>query len=68
MASSKWRVHCFANLLRMPATRARFAQKGDAWSIRDGVESPLVLAITHEIAVADYRPSCAFITSHAIKL
>jgi hypothetical protein len=60
-------------LLRKPFENARnpcaFAQKGAAWSIRDGVESPLVLAITHEIAVANYRPSCAFITlDDAIKL
>jgi hypothetical protein len=53
-------------LLRKPFEKARnpraFAQKGHAWSIRDGVESPLVLAITHEIAAADYKPSCSFIT------
>jgi DNA-binding XRE family transcriptional regulator len=64
-----WRngvVKLAGTLLRKPFEKARnpraFAQKGEAWSIRDGVESPLVLAITHEIAVADYRPSCEFIT------
>jgi transcriptional regulator with XRE-family HTH domain len=64
-----WRngvVKMEGTLLRKPFENARnpraFAQKGDAWSIRDGVESPLVLAITHEISVADYNPTCSFIT------
>src|SRR5262249_47995918 len=53
-------------LLRKPFDEApkprAVAQKGHAWSIRDGVESPLVLAITREIPIADYKPSCSFIT------
>jgi hypothetical protein len=46
-------------LLRKPFERARnpcaFAQRGAAWTIRDGVETPLVLGITHEIPVAEYK-------------
>src|SRR5262245_13918242 len=53
-------------LLRKPFEKAHnprpSAQKGTAWSIRDGVESPLVLGITHEIPVADYRPFHALTT------
>ena len=49
------------SLLRLPFERARnplaYAQQGIAWSIRDGVEQPLVMAITREIPIADYRPS-----------
>ena len=48
-------------LLRKPFERARnprpSAQRGAAWTIREGLESPLVLGITREIAVADYKPS-----------
>jgi PAS domain-containing protein len=47
-------------LLRRPFERARnpraSAQQGAAWTIRDGVDAPLVLGITHEIPIADYRP------------
>jgi transcriptional regulator with XRE-family HTH domain len=53
-------------LLRKPFEKAHnprpSAQKGAAWSIRDGVESPLVLGIAHEIPVADYRPFHALTT------
>jgi transcriptional regulator with XRE-family HTH domain len=41
-----------------------FAQRGTAWTIRDGLEDPLVLAITSPISVARYRPNeiCTFST------
>ena len=48
-------------LIRQPFERARnpraFANRGRAWTIRDGVETPLVLGITYEIPVAEYRPT-----------
>ena len=48
-----------ATLLRKPYERARnpcaSAQRGGAWTIRDGLESPLVLGITHEIPLDAYR-------------
>jgi transcriptional regulator with XRE-family HTH domain len=40
---------------RAPNPRA-YAQRGVAWTIRDGLESPMVLAITYEIPLADYSP------------
>jgi transcriptional regulator with XRE-family HTH domain len=40
---------------RAPNPRA-YAQRGVACTIRDGLESPMVLAITNEIPLADYRP------------
>lgn len=41
---------------RAPNPRA-YAQRGVAWTIRDGLESPMVLAITYEIPLADYSPT-----------
>jgi len=47
-------------LLRKPFENARnpeaSAQFGGAWTIRDGLESPLVLGISHEIPIDQYRP------------
>lgn len=39
---------------RAPNPRA-YAQRGAAWTIRDGLESPIVLGITYEIPLAEYR-------------
>ena len=39
---------------RAPNPRA-YAQRGTVWTIREGVESPMVLAITYEIPLAYYR-------------
>lgn len=53
-------------LLRKPFERAQnprpSAQRGVAWTIRDGLEAPLVIGITHEIPVAEYRPEHIFTT------
>jgi len=53
-------------LLRRPYERARnihaSAQRGGAWTIRDGVETPLVLGITREIPLDAYQPHFAFTT------
>ena len=47
-------------LLRKPFENARnleaSAQYGGAWTIREGLESPLVLGISHEIPIDQYRP------------
>jgi len=47
-------------LLRKPFENARnpqaSAQCGGAWTIREGLESPLVLGISHEIPIDQYRP------------
>jgi DNA-binding XRE family transcriptional regulator len=59
-------VRSEGTLLRKPYERARndraSAQRGGAWTIRDGVETPLVLGITHEIPVEDYKPHFLFAT------
>ena len=39
-----------------------YAQRGAAWTIRDGVEAPLVLGITHEIPMSAYKPQFIFRT------
>ncbi|KAB2910870.1 MAG: helix-turn-helix transcriptional regulator [Hyphomicrobiaceae bacterium] len=39
---------------RAPNPRA-YAQQGAAWTIREGLESPLVLGIMREIPVAEYK-------------
>ena len=48
-----------ATLLRKPYERARnpraSAQRGGAWTIRDGLELPLVLGMTHEIPFHAHR-------------
>lgn len=53
-------------LLRKPYERARntraSAQRGGAWTIRDGVETPLVLGITREIPIEEYKPHFLFAT------
>lgn len=33
------------------------AQRGMAWTIRDGLDEPLVLGITRQIPLAEYRPN-----------
>jgi len=47
-------------LVRKPFERARnphaYAQRGTAWTIRDGVETPMVLGITREIPMSEYKP------------
>jgi len=52
------RTECM--LLRKPFERARnpraSAQRGGAWTIREGLDSPLVLGITQEIPIEEYRP------------
>ena len=49
-------------LMRRAYERARnpraYAQRGTTWTIRDRLNSPLVLGITHEIPIAEYAPSC----------
>jgi DNA-binding XRE family transcriptional regulator len=48
------------SLLRKPFERARnpqaSAQRGTAWSIRDGVETPYIIGITREIPTDQYDP------------
>lgn len=55
-----------ATLLREPFECARnpsaSAQRGAAWTIREGLDDPLVLGITHEIPIAEYRPHVVFTT------
>ena len=47
-------------LIRKPFEGARnprtSAQRGGAWTIREGLESPFVLGITREIPIKEYRP------------
>ena len=53
--------------MRKPLERARnpraFAQRGVAWTIRDCVETPMVLGITHEIPITDYVPNDFVLTT-----
>jgi PAS domain-containing protein len=62
-ADGWWRngvVTMEVSLLRNPFEGARnlhaSAQRGTAWSIRDGLETPLVLGITREIPMNEYKP------------
>jgi hypothetical protein len=60
-------VRSEGTLLRKPYERARnaraSAQRGGAWTIRDCVETPLVLGITREIPIEDYKPHFLFSTA-----
>ncbi len=48
---------------RAPNPRA-YAQQGTAWTIREGLESPLVLGIMREIPLAEYKsPSPVLVTT-----
>ena len=53
-------------VLRKAYERARnihaFAQRGEAWTIRDGVETPFVLGVMREIPVEQYKPHSLFTT------
>jgi len=59
-------VRSESTLLRKPYERARniraSAQRGGAWTIRDGVETPFVLGITHEMPIEEYTPHFLFTT------
>ena len=57
-------VNC--TLIRHPFENARnpeaFAQQASAWTIRDGLESPLILGIAQEIPLAAYKSHFVFTT------
>lgn len=60
-------VEMDCTLLRQAFERARnptaYAQRGTAWTIRDGVEAPLILGITREIPIAEYQPTAPMIAT-----
>jgi transcriptional regulator with XRE-family HTH domain len=53
-------------LIRHPFEKARnpeaFAQRASAWTIREGLESPLILGISREMPLSAYQPHFAFTT------
>ena len=39
-----------------------YAQRASSWTIREGLDSPLILGVAREIALADYKPNFVFTT------